>query len=55
MSLYSEHLTFVNTWDDSKITPSTIRLHSKNIPVREASKQFVERVRRQISKGMLKI
>ena len=51
MSLCSEHLTFVNNWDDSKITPSTMRLYSKKVPAREASKQFVERVRRQINEN----
>ena len=30
--LRSENLTFVDTWDDNKITSSAMRLYSKNVP-----------------------
>ena len=40
------NLTFVDEWDHPSILPSTIRLYSKKVPVREAAKQFAERVKR---------
>ena len=49
ISLCSEHLTFVDNWDHVKITTATMRLYSKKVPARDASKQFVDRVRRQIN------
>ena len=44
--LCSEHLTFLDSWEDPAIPPSTIRLYSKKVPVREATKQHDDRVRR---------
>ena len=49
VGLCSEYLTFVNNWDDNKITPSTMRLYSKKVPAKDASRQFIARVRRQVS------
>ena len=49
MSLCSEHLTFVDNWEDNHITPSTMRLYSNKISAREASRKFVDRVRRQVN------
>ena len=49
MSLCSEHLTFVDNWEDNQITPSTMRLYSKKVPAREAYRQFVDRARRQVN------
>ena len=49
MSLCSEHLTFVDNWEDNQITPSTMRLYSKKVHAREVSRQFVDRVRRQVN------
>lgn len=37
--LCSEHLTFFKNWEDPVIPPSIIRLYSKKVPVREATKQ----------------
>ena len=48
MSLCSNNFTFVDSWDDDAISPSTMRLYSKKVPAREASRQFVARVRRQV-------
>ena len=48
MSLCSEHFTFVDDWDDSQITPVTMRLYSKKVPAREASEKLADRVRGQI-------
>ena len=48
VELCSDNLTFVDSWDDDAITPATMRLYSKKIPAREASRQFVDRVRRQV-------
>ena len=36
--LYSDNLTFIEDWNDPSILPSTIRLYSKKVPVREAAK-----------------
>ena len=47
--LCSEHLTFLDNWEDPAIPPSTIRLYSKKVPVREATKQHDARVRRHYS------
>ena len=47
-SLCSDNLTFVNDWDDDAIPASTMRLYSKKVPAKDASKQFVDRVRRQV-------
>ena len=46
--LCSDTFTFVDTWDDPKISMSTMRLYSKRVPARDASKQFVDQVRRQV-------
>lgn len=43
--LCRDNLTFVDDWNDRKIHPSTIRLYSKKVPVREATEQFTARVR----------
>ena len=50
ISLCSESLTFVKDWSDKKITPSTMRLYSKKIPTREATKDFADRVKKQIDR-----
>ena len=44
ISLCSESLTFVKDWSGKKITPSTMRLYSKKIPTREATKDFADKV-----------
>ena len=38
LTLCSENLTFVDTWDNSKITPSTMRLHIENTSKEKFSK-----------------
>ena len=38
----------MNDCDDDAIPASTMRLYSKNVPAKDASKQFVDRVRRQV-------
>lgn len=47
VQLCRETLTFAETWDDPRILPETMRLYSKKVPAREASRKFVERVRRR--------
>jgi len=44
----SDHFTFVSNWDNDAITPSTFRLYSRRVLAKDAAKQFVDRVRRQI-------
>ena len=39
----------MDTWEDNRILPSTMRLYSKKIPAREASRQFVASVMRQVN------
>ena len=51
IDLCTEYLTFVDKWDDNKITPSTMRLYSKKVPAKDASRQFIARVRRQVSEN----
>ena len=48
IQLCSENLTFVSNWDDDAISTSTMRLYSKKVPAKEAARQFVDRVRRQV-------
>ena len=47
-------LTFVDEWNHLKILPSTMRLYSKKVPTREATKQFAERVKRQIPRNSIR-
>ena len=46
--LCSKTFTFVSGWDDPEITPSTFRLYSRKVPAKDATKQFVDRVKRHI-------
>ena len=48
INLCSNNFTFVESWEDEKILPSTMRLYSKKVPANDASRQFIERVRRFI-------
>ena len=49
VTLCSNNITFVDSWEDPCILPSTMRLYSKKIPAREASRQFVASVRRSVN------
>ena len=49
INLCSEHLTFVDDWDDERITPTTMRLYSKKVPARESSRLFVAGAMRDIA------
>ena len=49
VDLCSEHLTSVDEWDNKKIIPSKMRLNSKKVPAKDASSQFIARVRRKVS------
>merc|ERR1711884_813012 len=55
ITLCSECLTFVDSWSDPNITPSTMRLYSKKVPAREAVKQYADRVKNQINKSPLRM
>lgn len=46
--------TFVTTWNDPAITPSTYRLYGKKFPAKEATRQFVEGVRHSINHNDLR-
>ena len=48
VSLCSDNLTFVNDCDDDAIPASTMRLYNKKGPAKDASKQCVDRVKRQV-------
>ena len=48
MSLCFNNLMFVNDWDDDAILASTIQLYSKKVPAKDASKNFVDQVNRQV-------
>ena len=54
IELCSQCLTFVDEWNHLKISPSTMRLYSKKVPAREATKQFADRVKRQISRNSIR-
>ena len=43
----SDIFTFVDTWNDIRITPTTFRLYSKKLPTREALKDYQNRIRRE--------
>ena len=48
VQLCSESFTFVDSWDDDEIHTGTMRLYSKRVPARDAARQFVDRVTRQV-------
>ena len=52
VTLCSEHLIFVENWNDDRITPTTMRLYSKRIPAWEASQQFVAGVMRDVHESV---
>jgi hypothetical protein len=54
INLCSDHLMFVDNWDDNRIPPSTMRLYSKKVPAKEAAKQFSNIVRRFFSADNLR-
>lgn len=53
ISLIDECCTFVDDWQAPEITTSTFRLYSKKVPSKEATLDYVERVRRQIPANQL--
>jgi hypothetical protein len=53
VQLVSDHCTFVSDWTDPKITHDTFRVYSRKVPVREAAKQYIDRVRRQIDHSQI--
>ena len=54
LQLVSDSFTFVQDWSSNEITANTYRLYSKKFPAKEASRQYVERVRRLIHHNSLK-
>ena len=44
-SLLSSTCTFVDSWNDDIISPTTYRLYGKKYPARKASEQYIEQVR----------
>ena len=49
ITLCFDSFTFADSWESDKILPSTMRLFSKKILAREASRQFVASVKRQVA------
>jgi predicted GIY-YIG superfamily endonuclease len=47
INLASENFSFVDSWDDNLITSSTFRAYSKKVPVAEASRLYVSKVRQE--------
>lgn len=47
IDLAGEKFTFVESWDDPKITKSCYRVYSKRIPVVEATRDFIIKVKRE--------
>ena len=47
--------TFVDSWNDNKITPETFRIYARNIPAKEASRNFVESVKRVYAASEIKL
>ena len=45
--LLSSTCTFVDSWNDDIISPTTYRLYGKKYPARKASEQYIEQVRSQ--------
>ena len=54
ITLCSNHFTFLDSWDHEAISPTTFRLYSRRVPAKEASKQFIDRVRRLITSNDLR-
>ena len=50
-SLLSTTCTFVDSWSDPVISPTTFRLYGKKHPAKEASRKYIEQVRSQLSEG----
>ena len=51
VTLCSKYFTFIDNWDDNKITPSTMSLYSKKIPVRIVVVIYITRVKHQVSEN----
>ena len=47
-SLLSSTCTFVDSWSDPEITPTTFRLYGKKYPARESSRKYIEQVSSQL-------
>ena len=54
-SLLEQTCTFVNNWQDPEITPETFRLYGMRVPAVEATKEFVENVRRTVPPETLRV
>ena len=46
-----EGFTFVNSWDDLEMTPKMFRIYARNVPAKEASRNFIYSVKRIHSKN----
>ena len=45
--------TFVSSWNDEKITPSTYRLYGKRMPAKEATDCYIQQVKSQLPENMV--
>ena len=50
-SLLSTTCTFVDSWSDPVISPTTYHLYGEKVPARQASRRYIEQVRSQLSEG----
>ena len=53
--LLDKTCTFVENWEDPEITPLTFRLYGMRVPANDATKEFVENVRRTIDPDKLRV
>ena len=52
-NLLSSTCTFVSSWDDDRITPSTYRLYGKRMPAKEATDSYIHQVKNQLEENMV--
>ena len=50
-----EGFKFLDSWNNEKINPDTFRIHAKNVPGKEASRNFVQSVKHACSTSEIKL
>ena len=51
----SNRFTFVDSWNDDKITPDIFRIYTRNVPAKEASRNFVKSIKCVYNKSEIKL
>ena len=54
INMVSQYCIFVSDWDSNPITPSTIILYARKVPAKEAMRQFVSGVLRNIHISLIR-